>query len=85
MNLCLQFLKERNNSRFESYSVSNMLLIMSHITFRDCRVHIFSNLSRNSDVHDGMQIILVHRRGGEGAAVDRLNRGIHAAVPVSCK
>ena len=33
----------------ESYSVRNSVLNISHITFRDCRVHIFSdNLSRNS-------------------------------------
>ena len=48
MDLCLQLLKERNNSRFDSYSVRNGLLIISNITFRNCRVHIFSdNLSRN--------------------------------------
>jgi len=39
MDLCLQLLKERNNIRFDSYR--NRLLIISHITFRDCRVHIF--------------------------------------------
>ena len=52
MDICLQLLKERNNRRFGSYSVRNRLLIIliiSHITFRDCRIHIFSiNLSRNS-------------------------------------
>ena len=41
--------KESNKSRFDSYSVRNSVLRISHITFRDCRVHIFSdNLSRNS-------------------------------------
>ena len=41
--------KESNKSRFDSYSVRNSVLNTSHITFRDCRVHIFSdNLSRNS-------------------------------------
>ena len=41
--------KGSNKSRFESYSVRNSELIVSHTTFRDCRVHIFSdNLSRNS-------------------------------------
>ena len=36
-------------SRFDSYSVRNSVLNISHITFRDCRVHSFSdNLSRNS-------------------------------------
>ena len=49
MDVCLRVLKENNKSRFDSYSVRNSVLIISHITFRDCRVHIFSdNLSRNS-------------------------------------
>ena len=43
----LPLLKESN--RFDSYSVGNSVLIISHITFRVCHVHIFSdNLSRNS-------------------------------------
>ena len=49
MDVCLLMLKESNNRRFNSYSVRNSVLIISHITFRDCRVHTFSdNLSRNS-------------------------------------
>ena len=46
----LRVLKEsRKKSRFESYSVWKSALIISHITFRDCRVHSFSdNLPRNS-------------------------------------
>ena len=49
MNLCLRVLKESNKSRFDSCSVRNSVLIISHITFRDCRLHIFSdNLFRNS-------------------------------------
>ena len=46
----LRVLKEsRKKSRFESYSVWKSALIISHFTFRDCRVHSFSdNLSRNS-------------------------------------
>ena len=45
----LRVLKESSNRGFDSYSVRNSVLIISHITFRDCRVHIFSyNLSRNS-------------------------------------
>ena len=51
MDLCLQVLKERNSSRFNSYSVRNRLLIISHITFRDCRLHSFSdNLSQNISI-----------------------------------
>jgi len=49
MDICLLVLKESNKSRFDSYSVRNSELIVSHITFRDCHEHIFSdNLSRNS-------------------------------------
>ena len=49
MEVCFRMLKEGNKSSFDSYSVRNSVLIISHITFRDCRVHIFSdNLSRNS-------------------------------------
>ena len=49
MDVCLRMLKERNNRRFDSCSVTNSVLIVSHITFRDCRVHIFSdNLPRNT-------------------------------------
>ena len=49
MDVCLRVLKESNKGRFDSYSVRNSVLIISHITFWDCSVHIFSdNLSRNS-------------------------------------
>ena len=38
-------------SRFDSYSVKNSVLIISHITFQDCRVYIGSdNLSPNSRI-----------------------------------
>ena len=49
MEMCLRVLKKSNNSRIDSYSVRNSVLIISHITFWDCRVHSFyDNLSRNS-------------------------------------
>ena len=49
LDVCLRVLKESNKSKFNSYSVRNSVLIISHMTFRDCRVDIFSdNLSRNS-------------------------------------
>ena len=51
MDIGLRVLKESNKSRFDSYSVRNSVLLISHTTFRDCRVHIFSdNLSRNSSM-----------------------------------
>ena len=50
MDVRLRVPKESNKSRFDSYSVRNSKMIVSHITFRDCRVHIFSdNLPRNSN------------------------------------
>ena len=52
MDICLRVLKESNKSRFDSYSVRNSVLNISHITLRDFLVHIFSdNLSRNSCIH----------------------------------
>ena len=52
MDICLGVLKESDKSRFDSHNPGNSVLIISHIThntFRDCRVHSFSdNLSRNS-------------------------------------
>jgi len=48
MDVSLRMLKESNKSRFDSFSVKDSVLIISHITFRDCRVHIFSDLSQNS-------------------------------------
>ena len=49
MDICLWVhAKGKQQKRFDSYSVRNSVLNMSHITFRDCRVHIFSdNHSRN--------------------------------------
>ena len=49
LEVCLSVLKESNKSRFDSYSVRNSVLTISHITFQDCRMYIFSdNVSRNS-------------------------------------
>ena len=47
MGVCLRVLKENNKRRFDSYSVRTSVLIISHITFRDC-AHFSDNLSRNS-------------------------------------
>ena len=41
MDVCLRLLKESKKSRFDNCSVRNSILIISLITFRDCRVHIF--------------------------------------------
>ena len=52
MDVCLRVLKESNKGRFDSSSVRKSVLIISHIAFQDCRMHIFSdNFSRNSCKH----------------------------------
>ena len=49
MDICLRLLKESKKGRFYSCSVRSSILIISHITFGDCHLHIFSdNHSRNS-------------------------------------
>ena len=40
IEVCLQMLKESNNGRFNSYSVRNSVLVISHITFPYCHVYI---------------------------------------------
>ena len=51
VDVCLRVLEESNKRRFDNYTVRNSVLIISHITSRDCRVHIFAdNLSRNSGI-----------------------------------
>ena len=41
MDVCLRVLKESNKRSFDSCSVRNSVLIISYVTFRDCRVHFF--------------------------------------------
>ena len=50
MGICLRVLRESSKSRFDSYcvrnsiyqySIRNSVLNIPHITFRDCRVHVF--------------------------------------------
>ena len=49
MKMCLRVLTERNKVGSTATVVRNSISIISHITFRDCRVHSFSdNFSRNS-------------------------------------
>ena len=48
MDICLRVLKGKQQIRFDSYGVTirNSELIVSHISFRDCRVHIISDTQR---------------------------------------
>ena len=39
--ICLLVLKESYKSSFDSYGFRNIVMIISHITFRNCRMHIF--------------------------------------------
>ena len=60
MDVYLRVLKESNKRSFDSYSVWNSVLIISHITFRDRRLHIFAdNLSRNSCIWSAPQLLFV--------------------------
>ena len=60
VDVCLCVLKENNKRRFDNYSVRDRVLIISHITFRDCRVHIFAyNLSRNSCICNSRRVLLL--------------------------
>ena len=63
MDVCLRVLfNESSKSKFDSYSVRKSVLIISHNTFRDCRVHIFSdNLSRNSCILSSRVFFIVIR------------------------
>ena len=71
VDVCLRVLKESNKTSFDSYSVSNSELIISHITFRDCRVHIFAdNLSRNSCI----RINVLSRVLSDGLRINELFR-----------
>ena len=89
IDVCLWVLKESNNRRFDSYSVRNSLLIMSHITFRDCRVHIFSdNLSWNSCIWVNIATVSYTRPSWrcvqslyeEGSTVDQAPQGHFGAL-----
>ena len=41
MDICFPVLKESHESRFDSHSVRNRVLFISHIAILDCCVHIF--------------------------------------------
>ena len=51
MDVCLRVLKERNKTRLDSVPVGKSVLIISYVTFRNCRVHNFSD-SRNTCKRD---------------------------------
>ena len=60
MDVCMRVLKESGKSRFDSYCVRISVLIMCHITFRNCRLHSFSdNLSRNSCMFRAKENVMV--------------------------
>ena len=74
-DVCLRVLKESNKSRFDSYSVRNSVLIISHITFWDCRVHRFSdNLSRTSCIRYGFRAGAKAVRNSENIAFTKRQR-----------
>ena len=58
MDVCLRVLKESNKSRFDSYSVRKSVLIISHITFWDCRVHSFPTTFLEIAVYEQLTVVL---------------------------
>ena len=46
MDMCLRVVKAKQQTRFDSYGVRNSELVVSHISFRDCRMHIFRGTQR---------------------------------------
>ena len=84
MDVCLRVLKESNKSRFDSYSVRKSALIISHITFRDCRVHSSSdNLSRNSCMWTEIRPIGYRFRPGAKATRYRVNMAFNSSIWVA--
>ena len=58
----LRLLKESIKSRFDSYTARNIVLIISQITFRDCRVRISSHpLYRNSCEQRCLAAVMPHK------------------------
>ena len=47
--------KGKQQRRFDSFSVKNSVLIISRITFRDCRVHIFPTTFLEIAVNQGLK------------------------------
>ena len=45
MDVCLGVLKGSKKSRLDSYSIRNTVLLIPHITFRYCHMHIFSEIA----------------------------------------
>ena len=76
MDICLRVLKESKKSRFDSCSVRNSILIISHITFRDCRVHIFPTALLEIAVYTSTLRVLVY------TAISRevVGKNVHATI-----
>ena len=51
-DVSLRVLKGSSKSRFDSFSVRDSALIISYITFLDCRVHIFPDLYNTRMISD---------------------------------
>ena len=58
-DVCVRVLKKSNKSRFDSYSVKKKtsVLIISHITFRDCRAHIFFRWPFSKQMYTSIEVV----------------------------
>ena len=70
MGVCLRVLKESNKSRFDSYSVRNSVLIISHITFQGSQSAHFFQQPFSKQLYTGIPL-----------SVDtRLERRLYSAI-----
>ena len=91
-DICLRMLQESKKSRFDSYSVRNSELVISHIIFRDCRLHIFPTtfleiavyLTDNQQVLSGGSANVIKRNWIDATIVNRLNPHEHTSR-LNCK
>ena len=60
VDVCLRMPKESNERNFDSYSIRNSVLIISHITFRDSRMHIFPTTFLEIAVYRMLQLWCKH-------------------------
>ena len=91
-DICLRMLQESEKSRFDSSSVRNSELVISHIIFRDCRLHIFPTtfleiavyLTDTQQVLSGDSANLIKRNWIDATIVNRLNPHEHTSR-LNCK
>ena len=73
MDVRLRVLKESNKRRFHSCSVRDRVMIISHIAFRNCRVHILSDKPFSKQLYQNICIVLALTLRARFAGKDALS------------